>query len=296
MSGFIHQEYTYVELMATSILTFILLYASEAHIKSSIILHTKENISFFDQFVFTNLVYLIIFMVEGLIGNFLTFFLCTKSIKFISFFFFALKALFSIISSFHTSPNLSVKKIVSNSTLSKYDNGRRYSLLDKISFDTGDESEDAETDNDNEFIAENVKKNMAPINIEENGLEDSNNQRSQNSSLKGLILEDMPSIRRSSVLDGDNELEDNPKYEILYILIFFIFKSEIFSLSLITFILLSANLTTGVFLATTIISTFLFYLLVLGSSGQFDSLCYIKVKQIGLGFSLIVTASLIYYI
>lgn len=305
------------EMLITVLTTIVVLFCSESHVKTSIIVKTKK-IKNTTQFFLTALLYLILFILEGLVGNFLLHLFDKDFMKILCFSFFGSIAFYSLINSVTSSNCLTVRKIVFNSNFSKYVGPTRAdSLIDKDSIVTIEESiEDFGPEPEtNEELINNIRNkraslgnkfgrisNTTPKNVEEHELildikAINNNERKleDNVGIPFNYRENNQITRGSSENNEMEEKDASIEYEFLYILFILITRSEIMTINFFVFAFYSTLLQDSDFLLGSFIAMLIFYSLIIFSGGKLDSSCYMKVKHILLGFIMILCSSYAYY-
>lgn len=85
-------------------------------------------------------------------------------------------------------------------------------------------------------------------------------------------------------------------YELFFVQIYIIMKSETFSINIIYFILFSTIFSDEIYIISSLIQIFLFYLLSFGSNGYFEEYINYKIRNFLLSFMLLLSGCYYYYL
>ena len=341
-----------IETFVTFFICLVALTSSEAHIYSSIVSKTKK-LDVFLQISYTTFIYLILFMFEGVIGSFINS-LFHDYITFISFSFFVLISFLSLYNSVDQRDFKSVRRIVYESKIMKYQNSMTklfklsnseensvvepiqdennqvqadYNLINNLKNDNQEEKanqveeEQYEAEgrvtlkfetiktqkskgNSRVKTNENVQENNISSSQINNNLEVGNNEETlnqitkidsqQNIHIEGLFHHEINNMTQAIFEQKIVEEDTENVYEFLFVLTSIIVSAEFESYNFYMFSIFSLIIDKQVFIFTSIFTAFFFFTLILTTNGKLDSICFIKLRSIIYGFSMIICASYTY--
>lgn len=307
-----------LEMLITIVTTIVVLLCSESHIKTSILVKTKK-IKNSTQFLLTSLFYLILFVLEGLVGSLLLHIFDKDFMKILCFSFFGSVAFYSLINSVTSSNSTTVRKLVFNASFTKFTGETRSdSLIDKDSIVTIEESveEYGPEPETSEVLMNNIRNKKSSSsnklgrissstskNMDEHELildikAISNERKFEENNLRPLVISpkfNHQTSRGSSENQEFGEKDTSVEYEFLYVLFLLIARSELFTINFFVLAFYSTLLEDTDFLIGSFFAMLIFFSSIIFSGGKLDSSCYLKVKHILLGFIMILCSSYAYY-
>jgi hypothetical protein len=185
-----------VEIITTIFMTVIILAASESHIFTSLLVKTKRAKKII-QWIYTSFVFFVIFIIEGVIGDFLQNAL-GDYVKILCFSYFVFMSFNSLFYSVSIKGLRSVKGIIYDSKIIKYSSN----TYNDFSFSISD---DNITLNNDTYVTdeENDYENLNKKDIIYNGLKNSNN----------LLKETKENLKNTANKESINKEKSNSQYK-----------------------------------------------------------------------------------
>ena len=316
-----------IEVIVTFFICLVALTASNSHIYSSIIAKHK-NLNTGIQIFYTCFIYMLLFMLEGLTASFIDFFV-HPHIKIISFSFFVFMSLMLLYNSVNIRDFRSVNRIVYESYFSKLPDkikdlnnksnndivktpdlsekavnvNRVMDIADQFvpnSNDISDESKNNssilkeskdELDNTIEINTRTTAEVHNPYMLIKNEIENNNEQAQKTYEL--FHHENKENFQEVLEYKVDGESQETVQ-DYLYVLTYLIICGEFENYNFMMFLVYSLIVNKQIFLITCILTSIIFFVVILGSNGKVDSICFVKLKSIVFGFAMIILASYTY--